>query len=63
MSRFNYEVKRNKLNSYRNYLSSINEKISDFSISMSLKHVLGLIKICDLVDGKVTIILIILTNI
>mmetsp|Transcript_1833 Transcript_1833/g.3209 ORF Transcript_1833/g.3209 Transcript_1833/m.3209 type:complete len:370 (-) Transcript_1833:226-1335(-) len=50
--KFDYEVKSNTLDNYGNYLENGNEKVEEFQINLGLKHIVGLIKICELVEGN-----------
>lgn len=50
--KFDYEIKTKSLENYGNYLENGHDHIDRFQLNLALKHILGLIKICDLVDGN-----------
>eukprot|EP00347_Sterkiella_histriomuscorum_P012500 403368343 len=47
-----YEVKVGNQKHYAHYLSASDQKSRDFSIYLSLKHILNLLKICEMIEGK-----------
>ena len=52
-NKFDYEIKTKNLgNHYGKYLNNGHEPADRFRINLALKHLLSLIKICDLIDGN-----------
>lgn len=47
-----YEIKTKSLESYGQYLENGHEHVDRFTINLALKHLLGLIKICDQIEGN-----------
>ena len=50
--KFDYEVKTKSLENYGKYLENGFDHVDKFQLNIALKHVLGLIKVCDLVEGN-----------
>jgi hypothetical protein len=50
--KFDYEIKTKSLENYGNYLENGQEHVDNFQINLSLKHLLHLIKICELIEGN-----------
>ena len=57
LNSYKYEIKTSNLNHYGNYLCNEIEKPNNFAISISLKHILSLLKIAEMIDGNVSPIL------
>lgn len=53
-NKFGYEIKTQNLAHYGNYLSAELEKPSQFSIALSLRHILSLLKIGEMIEGNVS---------
>ena len=53
-SKFGYEIKTSNLNHYGNYLSNEDVKQKNFAIYISLRHILSLLKICEMIEGNVS---------
>ena len=50
--KFDYEIKTKSLENYGSYLENGHDHIDRFQLNLALKHILGLIKVCDLVEGN-----------
>lgn len=53
-NKLGYEIKTSNLSHYGNYLSAELEKTSNFNISLSLRHILSLLKISEMIEGNVS---------
>mmetsp|Transcript_19931 Transcript_19931/g.18930 ORF Transcript_19931/g.18930 Transcript_19931/m.18930 type:complete len:264 (-) Transcript_19931:360-1151(-) len=51
-NKFGYEIKTSSMNHFGNYLANGLDQTNRFQIALSLKHLLGLIKVCDLTEGN-----------
>ena len=61
-NKLGYEIKTSNLSHYGNYLSADIEKTNNFSIALSLRHILSLVKIAEMIEGNVSLIHQIITN-
>jgi len=52
-NKLGYEIKTQNLNHYGNYLSADADKATQFSVSLSLRHILSMIKIAEMIEGNV----------
>lgn len=52
-NKLGYEIKTQNLNHYGNYLSADTDKATQFSVSLSLRHILSMIKIAEMIEGNV----------
>ena len=50
--KFDYEIKTKSLENYGNYLENGQEHVDNFQINLALKHLLHLIKVCELIEGN-----------
>ena len=55
-NKFGYEIKTSNLPHYGNYLSAEQERASNFAIALSLRHILSMLKIGEMIEGNVSII-------
>lgn len=53
-NKLGYEIKTSNLSHYGNYLSADIEKTNNFSIALSLRHILSLVKIAEMIEGNVS---------
>ena len=53
-NKLGYEIKTSNLSHYGNYLSADVEKTNNFSIALSLRHILSLVKISEMIEGNVS---------
>ena len=54
-NKLGYEIKTSNLSHYGNYLSADIEKTNNFSIALSLRHILSLVKIAEMIEGNVSL--------
>ena len=54
-NKFGYEIKTSNLSHYGYYLSAEQEKTNNFSIALSLRHILSLLKIGEMIEGNVSL--------
>jgi predicted hotdog family 3-hydroxylacyl-ACP dehydratase len=52
-NKLGYEIKTQNLSHYGNYLSAEADKPSQFSVALSLRHILSMIKIAEMIEGNV----------
>lgn len=55
LNSYKYEIKTSNLNHYGNYLCNEMAKPENFAISISLKHILSVLKIAEMIEGNVSI--------
>lgn len=55
-NKFGYEIKTSNLSHYGYYLSAEQEKTNNFSIALSLRHILSLLKIGEMIEGNVILL-------
>jgi hypothetical protein len=53
-NKLGYEIKTSNLSHYGNYLSADIEKTNNFTIALSLRHILSLVKIAEMIEGNVS---------
>lgn len=51
-NKFGYEIKTSNLNHYNNYLSAEVDKPENYQIALSLRHILSLLKIGEMIEGN-----------
>lgn len=51
-NKLGYEIKTQNLSHYGNYLSAEADKPSQFSVALSLRHILSMIKIAEMIEGN-----------
>lgn len=56
-----YEIKTQNLSHYGSYLCADENKPSQFSIALSLRHILSLIKIAEMIEGNVRLFALFMT--
>ena len=50
--KFDYEINTKSLENYGHYLESGFDRAEEFEIKLALRHILGMIKVCDLTEGN-----------
>ncbi len=50
--KLSYEIRSDQLVTYGNYLHAEFEGSENFMVTLALKHMLGLIKVCELIEGN-----------
>lgn len=55
--KFDYDIQASKFESYGEYIDNGHGQIKKFTINLALKHFLGLIKICDVIESNFKIAL------